>query len=252
MQLGNIRKGQEGGHREHLSLGADAVLHSTTKYISGHGNVIGGAMVMADNELRDGVFHMIKDLGACPSPMDAWLANTGLKTLPVRMRQHCENAQRVAEFLEHDNHKFVHGDICDGPLVERLIDEHQIDAIVNFAAESHVDRSITGPKIFIDTNVSGTLTLLEAARDKNVGRFIQVSTDEVYGSLGSEGMFTEQTPLSPNSPYSASKIAADKVAESFHRSYGAPIATIRPFNTYGPRQSARASPLLRSSPDRGR
>jgi len=146
------------------------------------------------------------------------------------------NLENLAEYLEHDNHKFVHGDISDGPLVERLIDEHQIDTIVNFAAESHVDRSITGPKIFIDTNVSGTLTLLEAARDKNIGRFIQVSTDEVYGSLGSEGMFTETTPLAPNSPYSASKASADHLVRAFGHTFGLPYNITRCSNNYGPYQ----------------
>lgn len=146
------------------------------------------------------------------------------------------NLENLAEFVNHDAHKFVHGDICDGPLVERLIDEYQIDTIVNFAAESHVDRSITGPKIFIDTNVAGTLTLLEAARDKKIGRFIQVSTDEVYGSLGSEGKFTEQTPLSPNSPYSASKASADHLVAAFGHTWGVPYNITRCSNNYGPYQ----------------
>jgi len=146
------------------------------------------------------------------------------------------NLENLAEFIEHDQHKFVHGDICDAELVAKLIDEYQIDAIVNFAAESHVDRSITGPKIFIDTNVSGTLTLLEAARDKEISRFIQVSTDEVYGSLGSEGMFTEQTPLSPNSPYSASKASADHLVCAFGRTWGLPYNITRCSNNYGPYQ----------------
>jgi dTDP-glucose 4,6-dehydratase len=146
------------------------------------------------------------------------------------------NLENLAEFIEHKNHVFVQGDICDGPLIERLIDEHKIEAIVNFAAESHVDRSITGPKIFIDTNVGGTLTLLEAARDKKVARFIQVSTDEVYGSLGSEGMFTERTPLSPNSPYSASKASADHFVRAFGHTWGLPYNITRCSNNYGPYQ----------------
>ncbi len=146
------------------------------------------------------------------------------------------NLENLAEFIPHDRHVFVHGDICDAALVERLIDEHQIDAIINFAAESHVDRSITGPKIFIDTNVNGTLTLLEAARDKKIERFIQVSTDEVYGSLGSDGMFTEQTPLSPNSPYSASKASADHLVHAFEHTWGVPYNITRCSNNYGPYQ----------------
>jgi len=146
------------------------------------------------------------------------------------------NLENLAEVQSHDRYSFVHGDICDGPLVERLIDEHGIDVIVNFAAESHVDRSITGPKIFIETNVTGTLTLLQAARDKSVERFLQVSTDEVYGSLGSEGKFTEQTPLSPNSPYSASKAAADHLVRAFGHTWGLKHNITRCSNNYGPYQ----------------
>jgi dTDP-glucose 4,6-dehydratase len=146
------------------------------------------------------------------------------------------NLENLAEFVEHDRHKFVPGDICDGPLIEKLIDEHRIDAIINFAAETHVDRSIAGPKIFIETNVAGTLTLLEVARDKKIARFIQVSTDEVYGSLGSEGRFTEQTPLSPNSPYSASKASADHLVGAFGHTWGLPYNITRCSNNYGPYQ----------------
>ena len=146
------------------------------------------------------------------------------------------NLENLEGFLEHPKHKFVKGDICDGSLVEKVIDENKIEVIVNFAAESHVDRSITGPKIFIDTNVSGTLTLLETARDKGLERFIQVSTDEVYGSLGSEGKFAEQTPLSPNSPYSASKAAADHLVEAFGHTWGVKYNIGRCSNNYGPYQ----------------
>ncbi|MHC4254713.1 MAG: dTDP-glucose 4,6-dehydratase, partial [Planctomycetota bacterium] len=125
------------------------------------------------------------------------------------------NLENLEGFLENPNHKFIKGDICDGPLVEKIIDDNNIEAIINFAAESHVDRSINAPKIFIETNITGTLTLLQAARDKQIKRFIQISTDEVYGSLGPEGKFTESSPLSPNSPYSASKAAADHLVRSF-------------------------------------
>jgi dTDP-glucose 4,6-dehydratase len=146
------------------------------------------------------------------------------------------NLENLAEFLEHESHKFIKGDICDGVLVERIIDEHKIDAIINFAAESHVDRSITEPKAFIEANVTGTLTLLGAARDKNLERFIQISTDEVYGSLGSEGKFTEQTQLSPNSPYSASKAAADHLVRAFGHTWGLKYNITRCSNNYGPYQ----------------
>ena len=143
------------------------------------------------------------------------------------------NLENLAGFLEHKNHKFIKGDICNGELIGKIIDECKIDAIINFAAESHVDRSITEPKIFIDTNIAGTLTLLEAARDKKLERFIQISTDEVYGELGPEGMFTENTPLSPNSPYSASKAAADLLVGAFGHTWGLKYNITRCSNNYG-------------------
>jgi len=146
------------------------------------------------------------------------------------------NLENLEGYLDHTQHSFVRGDICDTELVARTLDEHQIDCIVNFAAESHVDRSITGPKIFIDTNVSGTLTLLQAARERNIEKFLQVSTDEVYGSLGAEGMFTETTRLSPNSPYSASKASADHLVGAFGHTFGLPYNITRCSNNYGPYQ----------------
>ncbi|MHC4639853.1 MAG: dTDP-glucose 4,6-dehydratase, partial [Planctomycetota bacterium] len=144
--------------------------------------------------------------------------------------------ENLEGFLDNQNHKFIKGDICDGVLVEKLIDQYKIESIVNFAAESHVDRSITGPKIFIETNVTGTLTLLEAARDKKISRFVQISTDEVYGSLGPEGKFTETTLLSPNSPYSASKAAADHLVKAFGNTWGLKYNITRCSNNYGPYQ----------------
>ena len=146
------------------------------------------------------------------------------------------NLENLTGFLDHPNHKFIKGDICDGTLVEKIIDEHQIDAIINFAAESHVDRSIAEPKLFIETNVTGTLTLLEAARDKKLERFIQISTDEVYGALGPEGKFSEETRLSPNSPYSASKAAADHLVRAFGHTWGVKYNITRCSNNYGPYQ----------------
>jgi dTDP-glucose 4,6-dehydratase len=146
------------------------------------------------------------------------------------------NSENFAGLENHPNHKFIRGDICDGALIEDIIGEYKIDVIINFAAESHVDRSITAPKVFIETNVTGTLTLLEAARDKKLERFIQISTDEVYGSLGPEGKFTEQTPLSPNSPYSASKAAADHLVEAFGHTWGVKYNISRCSNNYGPYQ----------------
>ena len=146
------------------------------------------------------------------------------------------NLENLAGFEKHPNHKFVKGDICDAQLIKDILDEDRIDTIINFAAESHVDRSITGPRVFIETNVTGTLTLLEAARDKKIERFIQVSTDEVYGALGPQGKFTEQTPLAPNSPYSASKAAADHLVKAFAHTWGVKCSITRCSNNYGPYQ----------------
>jgi dTDP-glucose 4,6-dehydratase len=143
------------------------------------------------------------------------------------------NLENLTGFIDHKNHKFIKGDITDGRLVEKIIDEYKISFIVNFAAESHVDRSITGPRIFIQTNITGTLTLLEAARDKKIERFIQISTDEVYGALGPEGKFTENTLLSPNSPYSASKAAADHLVKAFGHTWGLKYNITRCSNNYG-------------------
>ncbi len=143
------------------------------------------------------------------------------------------NVENLASFMDNPNHKFVKGDICDAALVGRLIDEHKIDSIINFAAESHVDRSIVEPGIFIETNVTGTLTLLRVALDKNLERFVQISTDEVYGSLPPEGQFTEETPLSPNSPYSASKAAADHLVKAFGHTWGLKYNITRCSNNYG-------------------
>ena len=146
------------------------------------------------------------------------------------------NLENLAGFLNLPNHQFIKGDICDGKLIEKIIDQYQLDTIINFAAESHVDRSITKPKVFIETNVTGTLTLLEVARDKKLERFIQISTDEVYGALGPQGKFTEQTPLAPNSPYSSSKAAADLLVKAFGHTWGVRYNITRCSNNYGPYQ----------------
>jgi dTDP-glucose 4,6-dehydratase len=146
------------------------------------------------------------------------------------------NLESLGEYLNHQNHIFVKGDICDGKLVNELVVKHKIDAIVNFAAESHVDRSLVEPGIFIQTNVAGTLNLLKVALDHKLERFLQVSTDEVYGSLGAEGFFTETTSLSPNSPYSASKASADMLVKAFGHSWGLRYNITRCSNNYGPYQ----------------
>ncbi len=146
------------------------------------------------------------------------------------------NLESLGEYLDHANHIFVKGDICDSKLVNDLVVKYKIDAIVNFAAESHVDRSLVEPGIFIQTNVAGTLNLLKIALDHKLERFLQVSTDEVYGSLGEEGFFIETTPLSPNSPYSASKASADMLVKAFGHSWGLRYNITRCSNNYGPFQ----------------
>jgi len=145
-------------------------------------------------------------------------------------------------------HIFVQGDICDRTLVDGLLREHEIDTIVHFAAESHVDNSITGPAVFVQTNVMGTFTLLEAARqywleekkwDKVQCRFHHISTDEVYGTLEKDDpAFTELTPYAPNSPYSASKAGSDHLVRAYHHTYGLPVTTTNCSNNYGPYQHA--------------
>ncbi|MCB1568939.1 MAG: dTDP-glucose 4,6-dehydratase [Xanthomonadales bacterium] len=155
------------------------------------------------------------------------------------------NRDTLNDLAAAELHHFVHGDIGDAALVRRLLAEHRPQAIVNFAAESHVDRSIDGPAAFVQTNVVGTLNLLEQARDfwRELGeaeraafRFLHVSTDEVYGSLGEVGSFTESTPYAPNSPYSASKAASDHLVRAFHHTYGLPVLTTNCSNNYGPYQ----------------
>jgi len=146
------------------------------------------------------------------------------------------NLENLSGFEDHPNHKFIRADICDGAAVAEVINRYDIDSIINFAAESHVDRSITAPKVFIQTNISGTLTLLEAAREKNLQRFVQISTDEVYGSLGAEGKFTEDTPLGPNSPYSAGKAAADHLVGAYGHTWQLKYNITRCSNNYGPYQ----------------
>jgi dTDP-glucose 4,6-dehydratase len=135
-----------------------------------------------------------------------------------------------------DRHIFVQGDIAEEPIVRELFARHSFDAVVHFAAESHVDRSILGAHPFLRANVLGTQTLLEAARATGVSRFVSVSTDEVYGSLGPTGLFTEETPLAPNSPYSASKAAADLLARAAFHTFQQPVVITRCSNNYGPHQ----------------
>ncbi|MEE9225971.1 MAG: dTDP-glucose 4,6-dehydratase [Bacteroidota bacterium] len=146
------------------------------------------------------------------------------------------NLENLEDLEGHPRYRFVKGDICDRPPVESIIKEYPIDAIVNFAAESHVDRSILGPAVFIETNVVGTNTLLEVTKDFGLERFMQISTDEVYGSLGAAGKFTERHPLHPNSPYSASKASADLLVQAYYHTFGLPVVIARSSNNYGPYQ----------------
>ena len=144
------------------------------------------------------------------------------------------NIENLDDVKDNPNYTFVHGNICDKKLAQELIS--QVDCVVNFAAESHVDRSITGPEIFIETNVKGTLNLLQTSKEMGVDRYLQVSTDEVYGSLGKTGYFYETTPISPNSPYSASKASADMLVRAYYETYKLPVLTTRCSNNYGPYQ----------------
>jgi dTDP-glucose 4,6-dehydratase len=146
------------------------------------------------------------------------------------------NLESLSDLDGDAGHVFVRGDIRDGALVRSLVETHRVEAVVNFAAESHVDRSILSAEPFVDTNVVGTLRLLEAARAAGVRRFLQVSTDEVYGSLGPAGAFEETTPIAPRSPYSASKAAADHLVMAFHHTHGQDVVITRCSNNYGPHQ----------------
>lgn len=160
------------------------------------------------------------------------------------------NLENLEPVKDDPRYRFVKGDIRDKTLVEKLFAEHDFDTVVHFAAESHVDRSILEPEVFLTTNIIGTQTLLDAAkrhwnldpdnkhsREYRPGvRYLQVSTDEVYGALGKTGMFTETTPLAPNSPYSASKTGADLIVRAYHQTYGLPVNITRCSNNYGPYQ----------------
>jgi len=165
-----------------------------------------------------------------------------IKVINLDALTYAGNVDTLASLGNDPRHVFVQGDIGDAGLVERLLREHRPDAVINFAAESHVDRSIDGPAAFVQTNVVGTLSLLEKARDywksldaagRDAFRFLHVSTDEVYGTLGETGKFTEETPYAPNSPYSASKAASDHLVRAFHHTYGLPVLTTNCSNNYG-------------------
>src|SRR5450830_1184760 len=174
----------------------------------------------------------------------SWLAQSDESVLNYDKLTYAGNLNNLTSLSNDDRHVFVQGDICDGEKLAALFAEHQPRAILHFAAESHVDRSIHGPAAFVTTNVNGTFTLLEATRaywntldeDKKAAfRFLHVSTDEVYGTLSAEDPpFTETTPYAPNSPYSASKAASDHLVRAYHHTYGLPVLTTNCSNNYGP------------------
>jgi dTDP-glucose 4,6-dehydratase len=146
------------------------------------------------------------------------------------------NLENLTSIQQDPRYTFVQGDICDSDFVRSLLVKYAVDAVVNFAAESHVDRSILGASEFVRTNIMGTNVLLDLAKEHTLTRFVQVSTDEVYGSLGVEGRFTEESPLHPNSPYAASKASADLLALAYQHTFGLPILVTRCSNNYGPYQ----------------
>jgi len=173
-----------------------------------------------------------------------WLAHNGETVVNLDKLTYAGNLQNLASLEGDARHVFVHGDIGDAALVARLLAEHKVRAVLNFAAESHVDRSIEGPGAFIQTNIVGTFNLLEAARaywgalpdaDRAAFRFLHVSTDEVYGSLDADApAFSETHRYEPNSPYSASKAASDHLVRAYHHTYGLPVLTTNCSNNYGP------------------
>ena len=173
------------------------------------------------------------------------VAGGDVRIINLDLLTYAGNRDTLASIDADPRHVFVHGDIGDRALVSKLLAQYQPEAVVNFAAESHVDRSIDGPAAFVQTNVVGTLSLLEAVRDywrdsapeaRDRFRFLHVSTDEVYGSLGDSGAFTEETPYAPNSPYSASKAASDHLVRAFRHTFGLPVLTTNCSNNYGPYQ----------------
>ena len=169
----------------------------------------------------------------------------GVRVVNLDLMTYAADPGILPHFEASGRHVFVHGDICDAELVGRLLRDYDIDTIVHFAAETHVDRSISGPGDFVRTNVDGTFVLLQAARQAWLAegrssrgrRFHHISTDEVYGSLGpDDAPFTESSPYAPNSPYSASKAASDHLVRAYHRTYGLPVVTTHCSNNYGPYQ----------------
>ncbi|MBI5140634.1 MAG: dTDP-glucose 4,6-dehydratase [Nitrospirae bacterium] len=162
------------------------------------------------------------------------LRETDLRVVNLDALTYAGNLANLADVASSPRYSFVQGRIEDEAAVSAAM--AGVDAVVHFAAESHVDRSIQDSRPFVITNVVGTQTMLDAARRAGVGKFVHISTDEVYGTLGDSGIFTEETPLAPNSPYSASKAGADLLVRSYFETHGMPVATVRPSNNYGPYQ----------------
>jgi len=168
----------------------------------------------------------------------------GWRVINVDKLTYAGNPANLADLESNPDYRFVKADICDKAAMTRVFAEKP-DAVVHFAAESHVDRSITGPEIFVQTNVMGTQILLECARDAKTARFLHVSTDEVYGTLGPTGYFTEETPYAPNSPYSASKAGSDLLVRAYHHTFGMDTVITNCSNNYGPYQyPEKLIPLL--------
>jgi dTDP-glucose 4,6-dehydratase len=175
-------------------------------------------------------------------------SNSTIEVINLDLMTYAGREENMISFSGNDRYQLVKGDICDRNLVEQLFQEHDFAGVFHFAAESHVDNSISGPEAFIKTNINGTFTLLDVARKhwmeapgkvkagKESARFLHVSTDEVYGSLGKEGLFTEETPYAPNSPYSASKASSDFIVRSYFHTYGMNVVTTNCSNNYGPNQ----------------
>ncbi|AOQ23308.1 dTDP-glucose 4,6-dehydratase 2 [Moorella thermoacetica] len=182
--------------------------------------VTGGAGFIGSNFIR----HLLKE------HPDWYIVNLDKLT-------YAGNLENLKDVEDNPRYRFVRGDIADRELVDHLFREEKFDLVANLAAESHVDRSILDPAPFLETNVKGTQVLLEAARQHGIRKFLQVSTDEVYGSLGPDDPpFTEESPIQPNSPYSASKAAADLLCRAYFRTYGVPVVITRCSNNYGPYQ----------------
>ncbi len=176
-------------------------------------------------------------------------ANVNDHIINIDLLTYAGDLKNLNGIENNERYHFVKGNICDQDLIERIFEKYRINGIIHFAAESHVDNSITNPYNFIKTNIEGTFVLLEAAKKywiklpnmPKIGfenaRFHHISTDEVYGSLGSEGFFTEETPYAPNSPYSASKASSDFLVRSYHHTYGLNMVTSNCSNNYGPNQT---------------